>query len=439
MSAPAADARRIRVFLTGAAVLSLTMLLVSGANYLLNFALARMLDPAGFGDATLAITLVLSAAIIAATLQMVAARAAAAQPEIGPALRRSLVRAAIVLGVVCAVLLGGGAWALAAALHTTTPWMFVIIGVGLPVYFAQAVHRGLLQGALRFPRLAATYLAEATVRVGVVLVLVAAGWGVIGASFGILLSFLAAGAVAWTRPVRQRPRAKIPLQALRTTMAGAVVMLMAQTLLNNADLVLAKAAFEPAAAGVYAAAAVLCRSLYFVSWSIVQAVVPVLAGASTTATERRRAGVLAFSVISALGALAILLAATVGGAAVDLLFGREYAAAVPLLVPYTAATALLSLSTLLAATDVARGRRVGPLILMGGALVQVLVLLAAGDTPLSMAWLQVAATALTLAALVIVFVVRAPRLRPTPVLVRAHTETTPIPTAVPARAEQRSS
>lgn len=436
MTAP--GARPVRAFLAGAAVLSVTMLLVSAANYLVNFALARMLDPAEFGDATLAITLVLSAAIIAATVQMVAARSSAAQPESVPELRRTLVRWAIIIGLTCAALLGGGAWSLAALLQTTSPWMFAIIGVGLPVYFAQAAYRGLLQGALRFPRLAATYVAEAVARVGIVLLLVAAGWGVVGASLGILMSFLAAGAVAWTRPVRRGPRVKIPLQDLRGTMAAAVVMLAAQTVLNNADLVLAKAAFDPTAAGVYAAAAVLCRSLYFVSWSVVQAVVPVLAGASTTPAERRRTGILAFSVIGVLGAVAVVLAASVGGAAVEILFGRAYTTAVPLLVPYTAATALVSLSTLLAATDVARGRRTGSLVLLGGAVVQVLVLLAAADTPLSMAWLQVVTTVVTLTALATVSLLRAHRLRtarpshPAP-------EPTPLLTAVAARAEQRSS
>jgi O-antigen/teichoic acid export membrane protein len=436
MSERAGGTGRVRVFLTGAALLSLTMLLVSAANYVLNFALARLLAPAQFGDATLAITLVLAAAVVAASLQLVASRSVAAHPASADSLRRMLVRAAIIAGCAMALLLGGGAWVLADLLRTSTPWMFVIIGAGLPVYFVQAVHRGVLQGSLRFRRLALSYAAEAVVRVAVVLGLVAAGFGVIGASFGILASFVASAAVARTRSQRSAGGSAIGWGALRVTVTAAVIMLLAQTLLNNADLVLAKATFDPETAGVYAAAAVLCRSLYFVSWSVVQVVVPVLASASSTAAERRRSLAIAFGVIAGLGALATVLMATAGGMLVQLLFGAEYASAAPLLVPYTLATSLLSTATLLAAVDVARGRSAGPVVLLIGALIQVGVLAIAGQTPASMTWLQVCTTGATLCALALAALLRRSRDgAATPLPISSDS----IPTAVIATAEQRSS
>lgn len=401
-----ARAGRIRVFVTGAALLSVTTLAVSGVNYLLNFALGRMLSRTLFADAVLAITLVLCAAVVAATLQLVAARTVAAHPEQASAVRRALIRAAAIAGTLAALGFAGGAGALADLLRTSTPWMFVIIGAGLPVYFVQAVHRGIRQGSLQFGRLAASYAAEAVVRVTVVLGLVAAGWGVIGVSVGILLSFLASAAVAWTgRGARGGER--LGPGVLGVTAGGAVIMLLAQVLLTNADLVLAKAAFEPATAGVYAAAAVLCRSLSFVSWSIVQAGVPVQASATSTPAERRRAFAFAFAAISGLGALAIAVAATAGGMLVRTLFGPSYAGAAALLPPYTIATALLSLATLLAAVDVARGRRVGPVVMLLGALLQIAVLIVAGHTPQAMAWWQVGTTGLIITVLAALAVVRA--------------------------------
>ncbi len=188
-----------RTVLTGAALLSTTMLAVSVANYGLNFVLARLLDPAEFGDASLAITLVLAAAVIAATLQLVASKSVAADPASIEAARRTLVRGALIAGAGAVLVLGGGAWVIADALSVSSPWMLVIVSLGLPIYFVQAVHRGALQGQLRFGRLALSYGVEAGVRVIVLLVLVAAGFGVIGASVGILLSFVASAAVARAR------------------------------------------------------------------------------------------------------------------------------------------------------------------------------------------------------------------------------------------------
>ena len=62
---PPSAARR---HLDGAAILTVTMLGVSAANYALNLVLARFLSPAEFGDANLAVNVVLIAAAAAATL-----------------------------------------------------------------------------------------------------------------------------------------------------------------------------------------------------------------------------------------------------------------------------------------------------------------------------------------------------------------------------------
>jgi hypothetical protein len=150
--------------LANSAMLSTTAVAVSAANYLLNVGLARMLPPAEFGDVSLVVNIVLVGSLVAATLQLVASKATASAPGERDAVRVVLVRAALVVGAVVLLGLVGGAWLLAGALNASSPWLFVILGAGLPVYFVQAVHRGILQGELRFARLALTYGVEAGVR-----------------------------------------------------------------------------------------------------------------------------------------------------------------------------------------------------------------------------------------------------------------------------------
>jgi len=408
MTAVTNRARGVRTVLTGTAVLSTTMLLVSAVNYLLNFALARLLDPAEFGDATLAITLVLSAAVVAATLQLVASKSIAADPESIEGVRRTLVRLALIAGGIALVGLGGGAWLIADALSVSSPWMLVIIALGLPVYFVQAVHRGALQGQLRFGRLALTYGVEAAVRVLVVLGLVVAGLGVVGASVGILLSFVASAVIARARVHGHAPRpAPIPWATLQATVVIAITLLIGQTLMNNADLVIAKAVLDAPTAGIYAAAAVLGRSVFFVSWSVVHVVFPVIASVSSTATQRVRAALTAVGIIVAVGGVAVGVAALAGDELMRIIFGSEYAAAAELLVPYLIATSLFALANLLAAVDLARGRFAGPLVMAIGATLQTVALVLWASTPQSLVLLQIAGTAATLVALVAVVTVRA--------------------------------
>ena len=407
MSEPTARARGLKTVITGTALLSATMLMVSAANYGLNLVLARLMSPAEFGDATLAITLVLAAAVVAATLQLVASKAVASAPETLEGVRRSLVRGALVAGLVVLAGMGGGAWLLADLLNASTPWMFVLIAVGLPIYFVQAVHRGVLQGQLRFSRLALTYGVEAGVRVVVVLVLVIAGLGVIGASIGILLSFVASAVVARGQRVPRDERgAAVPWAVLRATVMAAVILLVGQSLMNYADLVLAKAVFAPQVAGVYAAAAVLGRAVFFISWSVVHSVFPVIASASTSPAQRTRAITVAIGIIAAVGAAATTASALWGEAAISFAFGEDYAAAAALLVPYSLATSLFAIANLLAAARVALGLSDAPLVLLAGAVAQTIVLVLWGTTPAALVWLQVAGTGVTVVAMAVLWLAR---------------------------------
>lgn len=406
-------ARPVRTVVTGTAVLSTTMLLVSAANYLLNLVLARVLDPADFGDASLAITLVLAAAVVAASLQLVASKTVAAEPDSLEAVRRTLVRAALGVGLVVVALLGGGAWIIADALSVSTPWMLVIIALGLPVYFVQAVHRGALQGQLRFGRLALSYGVEAAVRVGVVLALVAAGLGVIGAAIGIALSFVASAVIARARPRREgaRPTAA-PWSLVGSTAVIAVIVLVGQTLLNNADVIIAKAAFDAETAGVYAAAAVLGRAVFFVSWSVVQVVFPVIASASSSASHRARAVATALGVIVVVGAAAGVAAVVAGESLLVTMFGEPYRSAAGLLLPYVVATSVFAVANLLATVDLARGRWAGAAVLACGAVVQTVALVVWARTPDDLVLGQVVGTSLTVVALVAVAVARKIHPRP---------------------------
>ncbi len=290
-----AEGSTARQQLSGALILTVTMLGVSAANYLLNLMLARFLSPAEFGDANLAVNLVLAAAAAAAMLQLLSARSGAIDESGGIESRRRLMRWAWGVGAAIGVGLAMGASTLADTFNTSTPVLFVVIGLGLPVYLAQAVMRGALQGDLRLGRLALSYAVEAATRVGIALVMLALGFGVIGAAIAISLSFVASALVARRRVAsavagkRSGSRAtETEERGLAAVSVAATILLVGQVVIANGDVVLAKAVMAPEAAGAYAAAAVIGRGLYFLSWAVVHSTFPVFARAKD-AEERRRA------------------------------------------------------------------------------------------------------------------------------------------------------
>lgn len=397
---PRTEAETGRRQLSGALILTLTMLGVSGANYLLNLALARFLAPAQFGDANLAVNLVLVTAAVAATLQLLSARAGALA---GPAqfdTRRTLSRWAWGVGGFAGAAMALGSLPLAHIFNTSTPLVFVVIGLGLPVYLAQAVMRGSLQGDLRMGRLAVSYAVEAATRVGLALVMLALGFGVIGAAIAISLSFVASAFAARHRVVGAHVCASAEATAAGSKPVGpavsvaATTLLIGQVVIANGDVILAKAVMTPESAGTYAAAAIIGRGLYFLSWAVVHSTFPVVARAGSP-VERRKASLRALRMVGITCVAGVIGLALLGEQLVPLLLGEGYGKAAELLVPYAVATALFAMANLVATLDLAVGRWLSPSALLFGAVLQSLLLVVFGATPMSMVVAQVGAMGVT--------------------------------------------
>lgn len=387
--------------LSGALVLTGTMLGVSAANYLLNLILARFLSPAEFGDANLAVNLVLAAAAAAATFQLLSARHGAIDDPNGIDARRRLMRWAWGVGGAIGLGLTLGAPALAHTFTTSTPLLFVVVGLGIPVYLAQAVLRGALQGDLRLGRLAMSYAVEAATRVGVAVVMLTLGLGVLGAAAAIALSFVASAIAARHRVVkaapgpRTEPSVSQPQQSgLAAVSVAATVLLVGQVVIANGDIVLAKAVMNPEAAGAYAAAAIIGRGLYFLSWAVVHSTFPIAARADGP-EERRRALIRGLAMVVSICVAGVAGLGFLGEQLAPLLLGDGYGEAAEILVPYATATALFAVANLVASVDLATGRWLAPSALLIGAALQTLLLLEFGATPMSMAAAQVVAMAVT--------------------------------------------
>ena len=116
---------------SSARVLAVAMLIASAANYVLNLVLARWLDLAAFGDASLMVTAMLGLTSVAVGLQLVTAKLAVdADPQARPALIRRMRRVAVSLGsAIAAGFIIGAPW-LATVLSTASSMPFVLLGVG---------------------------------------------------------------------------------------------------------------------------------------------------------------------------------------------------------------------------------------------------------------------------------------------------------------------
>lgn len=341
---------RLPIWLTGGAILLISMTVVNAGNYLFNLVLGRWLGPAAFADLSLIVTLMLMVTFITVTFQLTAAKISAAYHAEGDtvqleAFRQWFGKLAWVIGGVAGAIVALGSPLWRDFFNSQSALPFVVLGVGLPVYFAQGVDRGILQGQTRFIRLSLTFVVEMVVRLGLGLALVALGWSVMGAVLAITASFFATWLVAreWASPSEVNELAVSQKAIVRAFAWPVVVVHISQILINNSDILIVKRFFEAEEAGQYAALALIGRVVFFATWSVVNTLFPVVAQKHAKGESYRKLLWAGLGLVCAMSAAITALTIFVPELIVNTLFGEAYLSIAPLLWLYAVATMLYAL------------------------------------------------------------------------------------------------
>ncbi len=395
--------------LSGSAILFVSMTVVNAGNYLFNLILGRWLGPAAFSDLSLIVTLMLMVTFVTVTYQMTAAKFAAAHYadnalDKSQAMRTWLGRFAWLSGLALVVFVAGGAPIWQRFFNTQSFWPFVILGVGLPVYFAQGIDRGILQGQIRFGILSWSYIAEMVMRLGAGLLFVALGWSVGGAVLGITLSFVATWIVALG--VRKHlPKQGTLTTAEKTTIKTfampVIVVQLSQILINNSDIIIVKRFFEPVAAGEYAALALIGRVVFFATWSVVTTLFPIVAQKHQKGESHRHLLWIGLGLV-------LLVSVGIVGATVFIpewivlvLFGPDYLAIAPLLWLYAIATMIYALANVVINYRLSSDANLGTYMATLGGVAQVVLLWLFHDSLYQVVMLQIILMSILLVSLMV--------------------------------------
>jgi O-antigen/teichoic acid export membrane protein len=263
---------------------SIIMLIGSGMVSLVNFgynvAVARLLGPANFGHAAAAVTLLMLVSAITLSFQLVCAKFVArnetdsGKSSVYHSLNKRAWRVGLLLG--SALILSSTV--VAHYLNLPSPWIVILLALGIAFYIPLGVKRGGLQGTCSFQRLSWNFILEASAKFVGAVVLVELGYGILGAvaaiSFSVVLAYFFP---AVPKELKKHPTAELPASFHEGMQA--IVFFTGQVIINNVDILLVKHFFSSDEAGLYAAIALVGRVIYFASWSVVSAMFPISAGA----------------------------------------------------------------------------------------------------------------------------------------------------------------
>ncbi len=345
--------------LGGSLVMLIGSVFVSLANFGYNIGVARLLGPADFSHAAAAVTILMLISAITLAFQLVCTKLVAKSDsaEAKAAVFQHLHKKSWWVGIGLGGAMVLASSALASYLRLSSPWVVILLAIGLTIYIPLGVKRGGLQGTCRFRGLSWNMAAEAIVKFLGAIVLIEMGFGVLGAVAAISASVIVAYLIPDTaRELRGTAVGRAePLQLGETVQA--IVFFVGQVIISNIDILMVKHFFPPDVAGLYAAVALVGRLLYFGAWSIISAMFPVSAGMGE---ERQTPALLALPLmmVTGMSAAFVLLLAAFPQLVFRSLFGAHFVASVQglnwLLSMNAAATGIYAISVVLITYEMSR-------------------------------------------------------------------------------------
>lgn len=329
-----------------------SVLLVNGGNYLYNLLLGRLLGPEAYADAALLVTLLLVLSFLGMTFQLATTKFAVIfSGRDWESFRNRTYKQAIAVGTLVAAVFIYFAKDLQMLFRTESPYMFVALGFGIPLYFVMSVNRGTYQGHQNFNLLSITYQTEMWSRLLITLAFVVfCPWDpAISVAIGIAFSFLFGLIPSNFKGISIARPSLLDKKYTRRVNRFVILTLgyeITQIIINNSDVLMVKHYFEANEAGLYASLALIGRVVYFVAWMFVMLLLPVVVqkeknGEATTPILFKYVGyviLLSLSIITACYLFPELI--------IQLMFGDAYLSMANLLWQYALATSLFAIGNI---------------------------------------------------------------------------------------------
>lgn len=332
----------------------LTILIVNAGNYAYNLLLGRILGPEQFADAAILITLLLVLSFIGMTFQIVTAKYAVLFENDKLSLFIKFIsKYALLFGLLFGVMISFFSAHLQIVFHTETATMFLLFGLGIPLYFLMSVNRGLFQGKNQFNELSKTYTTEMLSRLCLTILAVLFVSEVspsIIVALGIIISFVF-GLYPFQKSITQKlspTTTSIDKKAVITFFAITAFYELTQIIINNSDIILVKHFFNNTNAGLYASLALIGRVVYFVAWMFVMLLLPKVIQMKKEGKDTLPILIKYVTYIGILSSSIVCFTALFPEFVIKIMFGDAYISIAFLLWKYALATSLFAIANIFA-------------------------------------------------------------------------------------------
>lgn len=331
------------------------ILIVNGGNYLYNLLLGRILGPVAFSDAAILITFLLTLSFIGMTFQIVTAKyAVLLENEKLQLFLQLTTKYSLFIGILLGTAIMVFSTQLQNIFKTESSTMFLIFGLGLPIYFVMSVNRGLYQGKNTLNKLSITYQFEMLSRLLITFALILLFPLVSSSiliSIGIVVSFVL-GLFPFQKSLikmkSMSTKALLDHKSILIFFGLTAFYEFTQIIINNSDIMLVKHYFDNEQAGLYASLALIGRVVYFVAWMFVMLLLPKVIQLKKDGKNTLPILFKYVSWITLLSAVIVITTKLFPVFVIQIMFGEQYLAIAPLLWKYALATSIFAIANIFA-------------------------------------------------------------------------------------------
>ena len=364
-----------------AAILFVSANIANAANLLFNMVFARLMGPALFADLTLLLTLKLGVLSFLGALQFAYSERTAKRNNV----RLSKVKAhaiswhSLKYSVPVMFIVIASANFLSSALNFSSPLSLSLLALAIPFFLPMIIYRGLTQGLIDVPKIVLSIQAEWILRLFGGFLLWTLGFGLPGIAVAVGLSIFAGFIVSLdkndldlrkaARATKVTPEAK----AVGTLALPYLILQLAQVIVLDSDIVIAKAVFPAETAGLVAGLLLIQRVFFFAFLSCSAILQPYVAKQKT---QHKSANEL-FALLMAIAFISIVALIVIipnSERVVELMLGRDYTPLASILWISALTGAVFIVSHLCAIYQIAKGQKLAAILVLGFGFAQLLSL-----------------------------------------------------------------
>jgi len=364
-----------------AAILFVSANIANAANLLFNMIFARLMGPALFADLTLLLTLKLGVLSFLGALQFAFSEHTAKQGD----LRASKVKAhalswrslRVSIPLMFAVI--ASANFLSTSLNFSSPLALSLLALAIPFFLPMVIYRGLTQGLIDVPKIILSIQAEWILRLLGSILLWKIGLGLPGIAVAVGLSILAGFLFSTDKEDLKVRKTALKTATTRETKAISALALpylilqVAQVLVLDSDIIIAKALFSAETAGLVAGLLLIQRVFFFAFLScstILQPYVAKQEGEHKTPKEL----FLLLTGIAIISALALIATIPNSELVVKIMLGHEYTQLASIVWISALTGAVFIVSHLCAIYQIAKGQKLAAILVLLFGILQIITL-----------------------------------------------------------------